>query len=175
MRQLRFLKAMVAVVPMFLVVSCSAIKSPNVESSNATRQNAQPTPVKPLGTDEILSRISALPGQTLEDGTCGLFLWLRRDDAPLIFFQRSTIANARMILDGMTQSLPRTGATNLIAFNFFENQVFENGGFQLLVKTKPEAVRSIRQGIKIETGSISITTDNGWSAALPVAGVIGCK
>lgn len=157
-----------------VLIGCGVIQPPEEQVSQPPEATATQTS-KRLGDDEVLSRLSALPGQTLEDGTCGLFLWLRRDDAPLIFFQRSSNSNATMILDGVSQSLPRILATELIGFNFFENQTFENDAFKLSVKTKAEAVRSIRQGIKIETGSISITTNNGWSAALPVAGVIGCK
>ncbi|WP_262696263.1 hypothetical protein [Kordiimonas aquimaris] len=159
---------------LLLLAGCGVIKPPTEQITQSPEAIEESTN-KRLGDDEILSRISALPGQTLEDSTCGLFLWLRRDDAPLIFFQRSNDPSATMILDGVSQSLPRISATELIGFNFFENQTFENNAFKLSVKTKAEAVRSIRQGIKIETGSISMTTNNGWSAALPVAGVVGCK
>lgn len=130
---------------------------------------------KPLGNDEILSRLSALPAQELAPGTCGLFLWLRRDDAPLIFFQTSREAAASMILDGASQSLARRAQGQLIAFNFFDRQRFSNGTFDVAVRITPEDKRSIRQGIKIETGTVSITGDDGWSASLPVAGIIGCK
>lgn len=159
---------------LLLVTACGVTKAPENQVAQPS-ENTEINMDKRLGDDEILSRISALPGQTLDNGTCGLFLWLRRDDAPLIFFQRSSDPRATMILDGVSQSLPRTTATELIGFNFFENQTFKNDAFELSVKTKAEPVRSIRQGIKIETGSISMTTNNGWSAALPVAGVIGCK
>lgn len=130
---------------------------------------------KVLGDDEVLSRVSALPPQELDAGTCGLFLWLKREDAPLFFFQRSDNPSAAMILDGERQTLPRTGTETLIAFNFYEKQTFSNGGFELTVNTKAEEVRTIRQGVKLETASVSLTTSDGWSAVLPAAGIIGCK
>ena len=174
MQYCRAIKSILLLSAFMFVSACSVfkparepqVKAPSLGNTIVTER---------LGDDEILSRLSALPGQTLEKDTCGLFLWLRRDDAPLIFFQKSNAPHASMILDGVTQSLPRQSATGLIGFNFFENQTFENSAFKLSVRAKAEAVRSIRQGIKIETGNISITTQNGWSAALPVAGIIGCK
>lgn len=166
-------RSFVSIVAILTASACGVLRP--AEPSVVHERTAQTNITKPLGDDEVLGRITALPAQTLEDGTCGLFLWLRRDDAPLIFFQRSDVSDALMILDGVVQSLPRQTAENPIAFNFFETQTFENTMFSLSVKVKAEAVRSIRQGVKIETGTISITTDDGWSASLPVAGVIGCK
>ena len=128
---------------------------------------------EPLGNDEVLSRFSALPARKLADGTCGLFLWLRRDDAPLLFFQRSDTGTADMIFDGSERTLERTSAERQIAFNFFEAQTFFGPNYSVSVKVQAEDERSIRQGIKIESGTLSITLQDGWSAALPVGGVIG--
>jgi hypothetical protein len=130
---------------------------------------------KVLGDDEVLSRVSALPAQELDAGTCGMFLWLRREDTPLIFFQRSDEPAAVMILDGERQTLKRTGIETLIAFNFYEKQTFSNDSFELTVQAKAEEFRTIRQGVKLQSGSVSLTTSDGWSAVLPAAGLIGCK
>lgn len=130
---------------------------------------------QPLGSDEVLSRFSALPARSLAEGTCGLFLWLRRDDAPLLFFQRSDTGAADMIFDASERTLERKTAETAIAFNFFEEQVFDAPNYQVVVKVQAETVRSIRQGIKIDSGTLSIRLADGWSASLPVGGVIGCQ
>lgn len=159
------------IVSLLLLAGCAALRTGEEQAPEAE----SPAAAAPLGADEVLSRLTALPAQELQAGSCGLFLWLRREDLPLIFFQRSNENAASMVLDGTQQTLPRTSVGQLIAFNFYDEQAFANDSFELRVRIIPEASRSIRQGIKVETGSLSITADDGWSASLPVAGLIGCQ
>lgn len=173
MMRLKTFRVLVGLTVTSIVGACGTLTPAEPAQSSASAPEV--TVARTLGDDEVLGRITALPAQTLRDGTCGMFLWLRREDAPLIFFQRSDVPDALMNLDGAAQALPRQTAEFPIAFNFFETQIFDNNVFSLTVKVKAEAVRSIRQGVKIETGTILVTTNDGWSASLPVAGVIGCK
>lgn len=163
----------VVVVASALLSACSSFTD-----EDTSIQSVDAPPLKqhlPLGDDEVLSRFSALPARSLADGTCGLFLWLKRDDAPLLFFQRSDTGSADMIFDGSERTLERRTAENAIAFNFFEDQAFDGPHYRVKVKIEPETVRSIRQGIKIESGTLGIRLADGWSASLPVGGVIGCQ
>ncbi|WP_262689891.1 hypothetical protein [Kordiimonas aestuarii] len=128
-----------------------------------------------LGSDEVLSRFSALPAQTLAKGECGLFLWLKRDDAPLVFFQRSGSLAAEMIVDGSLRALTRDGAERPIGMSFFEKQNFVDDDLRVNLRIQVEADRSLQKGLKVPAGMVSIDTAEGWSAALPVAGAIGCK
>lgn len=155
-----------------LLAACSSVSGPG----NGPADNA-PTPpatVFALGPDEVLSRVKPMPSQQIPNGECGLFLWAKRQEAPLVFFQRSG-GSTFMHLDGKVVELKRTSATDQIALQFYQKQTFSVA--DLIVKTdvKPEQIRSLQQGLKIPSGSISITTKDGWSVAMPVAGAIGCQ
>ena len=128
-----------------------------------------------LGSDEVLSHISALPAQVLGAGECGLFLWLKREDAPLIFFQRSQSETARMIIDGAPRSLERTEMAGPIGMSFFERQAFVAEGMSVSLRMQVLMDQTLQGGLKVPSGIISIDRTDGWSAALPVAGAIGCK
>lgn len=127
-----------------------------------------------LGPDEVLSRIGSLRAQALAAGECGMFLWLKREDAPLVFFQRSDGA-ATMVVDGAVTEITRDSVSRTLAYQFYERQGFSHGDMAVEVTVTPEAKRSLHRGLKLPAGSVALKTGEGWSAVLPVAGVIGCK
>ncbi|WP_417450043.1 hypothetical protein [Kordiimonas sp.] len=155
-------------VVMMLAACAGGAEKPDARVAQAQKQPR-------LGTDEVLSRFSALPAQTLAKGECGLFLWLKREDAPLVFFQRSGSLAAEMIVDGSLRALTRDAAEGPIGMSFFERQNFVGDDMRVNLRIQVEADRSLQQGLKVPSGMISIDTHEGWSAALPVAGAIGCK
>ena len=153
-----------------LLAACSGGAGPDA------RQAAPDAATMPrIGADEVLSHISALPAQALAAGECGLFLWLKRDDAPLIFFQRSKTETAQMIIDGAQLSLARTDMSGPIGMSFFERQGFTADGMAVNLRMQVVMDQSLQGGLKVPSGIISIDRADGWSAALPVAGAIGCK
>ena len=170
-RSLGMARLCLCVAPL-LLAACSSVSDPvdgpvdSVESPPAT--------VFALGPDEVLSRIKPMPSQQIPSGECGLFLWAKRQDAPLVFFQRSG-GNTFMHLDGNVVELRRTSATDQIALQFYQKQTFSIADLIVKIDVVPEQIRSLQQGLKIPSGSISITTKGGWSAAMPVAGAIGCQ
>lgn len=155
---------------MILLVACAQTQSHTI----STVPSGQMT-YKPLGEDELLSRVFILPPQTMPAGECGLFLWLRRDDAPLVLFQEADASSVKMILDGEETILERTTAEGPILSLFFESQQFQGNGFDVSLSIKAERDNSIRQGLRVPSGALSINAHDGWSGTLPVAGVIGCQ
>lgn len=127
-----------------------------------------------LGSDEILSRVGRLPAQTLGQNECGMFLWLRRDDVPLLFFQLSD-GRAYMAVDGSVRNLNRTGAEDVVALQYFKRQQFTAPGLKVSLSINPEDTPSLQQGLRINSGTVSLEVDGGWAASLPVAGLIGCQ
>ncbi|MEX0300758.1 MAG: hypothetical protein AB3N28_16905 [Kordiimonas sp.] len=132
------------------------------------------TPFTALGQDEILSKVGKLPAQQLGENECGLFLWLRRDDLPLVFFQHSD-GRAYMAVNDDVHMLERTEAEEPVALQYFRKQSFVAKGMKVSVSVEPEASPSLQQGLKVPNGTISLEVDGGWAAALPVAGLIGCR
>lgn len=153
------------------VAACSATTGGQSPKAQADQRDAV---LLPLGDDEVLSHLSALPPQNMPDGDCGLFLWLKRDDSPLVFFQKSD-GQAHMAIDGSVAPLNRTANSGRIALSYYEAQSFTGPGISLDVTVTPESKRSLQQGLKLPTGSLSVEVDGGWSAVLPVVGLIGCK
>ena len=158
------------ILAMLLVGACAAkTPAPKVDA------NLDAATLPRLGQDEILSRLSALPGQQLAAGECGLFLWLKRDDAPLVLFQRSKSDEARMIIDGKVTALKRTSLDGPIGLSFFEKQDFTAGDMTFSLRIQAERDKNLQQGLKVPAGILSMASADGWSAALPVAGAIGCQ
>ncbi len=115
-----------------------------------------------------------MPRQQIPTGECGLFLWVKQENTPLVFFQRSG-GQAFMHIDGDVAALVRTGVEDQFALQFHQQQMFSFADMTVKVSVTPEQIRSLQQGLKLPTGSISVSTKDGWSAALPVAGIIGCQ
>lgn len=147
----------------------------NVPESNQDAPEVQEiTPFVPLGADDIMARIGELPAQALAEKECGLFLWLKREDTPLVFFQRAG-GEAVMALDGPDANLTRSAFDIPIAFQFFKEQQFSYADMKVTLSIEPEELRTLQKGRKIPSGKIAISTEEGWGASLPVAGVIACK
>lgn len=165
---------------MTAVFSAISLSACGVLPEPATQTQEQPeTPpaspiVRSIGDDEVLSRIGTIPAQQVASGECGLFLWAKREDAPLILFQRSN-GDTLMRVDGALQGLSRSSMDNQIALQFYRDQQFTVGDMSIKVSVTPEQTRTLQQGLKVPNGSISISTQSGWSAAVPVAGAIGCQ
>lgn len=155
-----------------LINACGAM-SPK-EAPGVSTPPAGNTAGVALGDDEVLSRLGTLPSQQLATGECGLFLWAKREDAPLVFFQRST-GPAFMDVDGSFSELMRTNAENAIGLQFHQLQHFTAADMQIRVSITPEETQSLQRGLKLPSGSISVVTGDGWSVSIPVAGAIGCR
>ncbi len=80
-----------------------------------------------------------------------------------------------MDLDGNVAQLDRIGVEDVIGLQFHKNQQFTMTDMNIRVAVVPENTQSLQQGLKLPTGSISVSTGDGWSASIPVAGAIGCK
>lgn len=162
----RFIAAALTV----LMVACS-----HQDDSIQPRLPTETPAHRPLGNDAILSRLSILPGQTLTDGECGLFLWLKREDAPLVLFQRSGQAHAMMNIDGRPQKLMQSIASGQTALTFYTHQQFEADDLKATLKVTMQRDQSLRQGLKVPSGTIAVQDGAGWSAVLSVAGAVACK
>ena len=144
------------------------------EASSVDPATAQEAAFVPLGADDIMARIGELPAQSLSDKECGLFLWLKREDTPLVYFQRAN-GNAVMALDGPDARLTREAFDFPIAFQFFKEQQFSFADITVSLSIEPEELRTLQKGRKVPSGKIAVSTSEGWGASLPVAGVIACK
>lgn len=164
------------VVPLAMaaLLSGCGVLSPSEEAPIEVAERTETPAITSLGNDEVLSRLGVIPAQQVATGECGLFLWAKREDAPLIFFQRSN-GDALVRVDGQVQSLTRTFLEDQIALQFHRNQQFTVSDMTVRVSITPEETQTLQQGLKIPSGGFSISTESGWSAALPVAGAIGCQ
>lgn len=154
--------------------ACGIVPEPAAETNSQPDVPKTAPIVRSIGDDEVLSRIGTIPAQQVSSGECGLFLWAKREDAPLIMFQRSN-GETLMRVDGALQGLNRSSMENQIALQFYRDQQFALGDMSFKVSVTPEQTRTLQQGLKVPSGSISISTESGWSAAIPVAGAIGCQ
>lgn len=165
-------KAILSCLLAFALMACGIGVGPKDDGPNS--YESLPATYEALGSDEVLSRVRPMPSQQIPAGQCGLFLWAKRQDTPLVFFQRSS-GETFMHFDAQVVGLTRTSAINQIAMQFFRSQIFSVADLTIKIDLNPEQIRTLQQGLKIPSGSMTITTDDGWSAAIPVAGAIGCQ
>lgn len=170
--KIRFYKLLLSCLIPLVLAACGLASGPENTAPNPSE--GVPVTVAALGSDEVLSRIKPMPSQQIPAGECGLFLWAKRQDTPLIFFQRSG-GQTFMHFDNNVVGLTRASAIDQIAMQFFRSQTFSFADMTVKIDLNPEQVRSLQQGLKIPSGSMSIATNDGWSVAIPVAGVIGCQ
>ncbi len=159
----------------FILMLCALLSACNQQVRPEPEKTVSAVQQRPLGDDEVLSRISVLPPQRLEAGECGMFLWLKREDAPLVLFQKARSQTAVMSLEGGLLTLERSSAEGPVMSVFFERQRFSEGGFTASLTIRAERDAGIRNGLKVSSGSLSLSAGDGWSAALPIVGVIGCQ
>lgn len=172
MNLLRRIYHSLALCAVIAVSACGVLPEPPEPGTPAIRADANAGVA--LGGDEVLSRLGTLPSQQLGENECGLFLWAKREDAPLVFFQRSS-GQAYMDVDGSFEELTRTDAVDAIGLQFHQTQRFTASDLQIRVSIVPEETQTLLRGLKLPSGSISVVTGDGWSASIPVAGAIGCR
>ncbi len=152
------------------------IAAPNAPApqTSAPAQSAE-IPGLPPGPDGALNPVGTLAPQTLPEGMCGTFLWIKKVQAPLVFVARGNQGAARMTLDGETVDLMRSRAGGGAVFGQFSQQVYEHRGRIITLDLEFAQRGDIVGGALIPQGRMRIEDPAGWSFVLPVGGMVACQ
>lgn len=116
-----------------------------------------------------------LPGQRLELGECGLFLWTRGVDPTFVFFQRGGATTALALLSDQEKTVTQTAVGGSLFGEFMTEQTFSVPGESYSVQLSFEPGEEMDGGQRVSEGLIRMTTAEGWDVMQPVAGVRACR
>lgn len=131
-----------------------------------------------VGTQEDAASalvLEDLGPQKLAQGSCALFLWQRVQTKPMIFFARLNESEGRVRYQGKVVTLHFAEGSALDAtddvtsLHFVAEGAPFSGELTLALRAMPQNKTIGAEGL------LRLTGDDGWSAALPVAGMIGCQ
>lgn len=132
-------------------------------------------PAGPSVADDPAARIGALSPRVLPAGECGLFLWARTTDRPLVLFSTGGADGTRMMVDGGEVTPARTAAEGEPVFGQYPRQTFAVSDLQISLNIKPELRTGLVGGAVIKQGFLRLETEEGWGYVMPVAGLIACQ
>ena len=119
--------------------------------------------------------IGALPPQTLEPGECGLFLFAPRPTPRFVFFSNATTGYAKMVIDGEPVTLSRSAAGGEVFDQNFSDTSYIAPAFGLELQVRVRPGSEAEGGTEVESGSLNLARDGGWSVVIPVAGASTCQ
>lgn len=113
-----------------------------------------------------------LPPQTLEAGSCALFLWDRASGKRIAMLGR-TPPMMRAIIDGRSTDLPAEAREGEPVFGFAPISRYRsaNRSFEVRMTILPATAG----GAVVRDGSLTVTASDGSAIVLPVAGLAGCQ
>lgn len=128
-----------------------------------------------VASDDPAARIGALSPRVLPAGECGLFLWARTTERPLVLFSTGAADGTRMMVDGAEVTPDRTAAEGEPVFGQYPRQTFAVSDLEISLNVKPERRTGLVGGAVIRQGFLRLETDEGWGYVMPVAGLIACQ
>ena len=157
-----------------LVAGCSSAEPPvaRVDApSEAVNRNSG------AGDSEMnrWSQHVALPQQTVQAGSCGLFLWANTAKRALVFYASDGMAQGTVMLDGKQTMIPRTQAHGETVFGHFSRQTYKNDALQITLSYRAEIREGLHKGAVVRDASMRVVEASGWEIVMPVAGLIGCN
>ncbi len=149
-------------------------------TTTTTRPLSTPTPTASSSTSQaVLSpgdaiTLDKLPGQRLEAGECGLFLFAANPSPRLVFFSESTKSMGKIVLNGQEIALSLQSFDGTIIGQFYTQQSFaSSSGHTVDVTLNGPA--DIRDGTQIDSASLRVKTPDGWSMIVPTRGAMTCQ
>jgi hypothetical protein len=155
-----------ASVLVFALASCSSVGRNAREAGRGGEQGA-------LVAGDF--RFDALESQPLGQGECGMFLWGRNGEQPILLLAAfASPAEARVRVNGRDRRLRRMNADGASRYGLFENQSFSDDRMTLEVDVVFDENRELTDGVALERGVIRARDAEGWEVVISVGGLIGC-
>lgn len=124
--------------------------------------------------------IGSLPGQRLDGGQCGVFLWSRVPaGAPgltpeLVFFSRGSDGVGKINFNGDIYELPRSGVSGQRITDQFTGQSYVSRNGVLAVVMDVDRGDPVSGGVRLPSGTVRVNYGQ-WETVIPVAGLAGCQ
>lgn len=123
---------------------------------------------------EVFYELGELPGQKLEAGDCGLFLFASRPEPRFVFFAEASKGTAKVILNEKPTTLIRGDSEGDVLDLHFTEQVYVSPLDGVEMKVTINEATTIDGGSQISKASIRISSVDGWKMVIPVGGATSC-
>lgn len=134
---------------------------------------ANRAPVVPVADEPGALNIGALPGQALDPGECGFFLFSQRAPVQFVFFSSNLDQSALMVLDEVETALTLQDGAGAAIAGQFADQTFVAPGVE--VRVTVAAGEELTNGQRLEDGRLRVRHETGWSVVIPVGGLAACQ
>ncbi len=158
-----------------LLVGLSACQTtlPTFERQKA---KAEPVEAKPVSSTEAPD-IQPISMSNLPEGECGMLLWAREADQPVLVFRSLQSGSASMVIEGEDVELTRLSATGESRYGMNERTIYQAALTEGTVEVTLNATFGVpfEGGAYVEQGLMTLTNQQGWERVTPVAGLVGCR
>ena len=116
----------------------------------------------------------SLPAQTLDPGTCGLFLWTQDEPRRFILFYPAGAGTAEAVVDGRRTQLQVESQGGEIFAQFMTEMTFRRtGGLPVALSMQPGEL--IEGGRRVPSARMISQDEEGWETIMPLAGLTACQ
>jgi hypothetical protein len=139
-------------------------------SAPSMKPGATPSPVP-----EAQLPFEELPTHTILPGQCALVLWTRASRPRRIFLALNEPASAYIRTAGHTLALARTRAVGDAVFGHAPSQTYSGDGWTVEISFVMDPNSPLAGGATLSSALVSFTDKQGWSGAVPAAGMVACQ
>ncbi len=120
-------------------------------------------------------RLEAIAPQQLAPGRCGIFLWAKGTQNPVLVLAVFTNPVEAVInVEGRERQLLRTAFGGQLSHGHFERQTFSNGSITLGLDVTFDTSKKLSDGAMVKQGSMRIKDKKGWETIVPISGLVAC-
>jgi hypothetical protein len=118
--------------------------------------------------------VTSLPAQSLEPGTCGLFLWTRDEPRHFVLFYPAGDPTAEAIIDARRQTLNVDSQDGDVFGQFLTRMAFSrpDGNPVMLTLTPGEEIEG---GRRVPLARMIYNNADGWEIITPLTGLTACQ
>nr|WP_321361823.1 hypothetical protein [uncultured Hyphomonas sp.] len=131
-------------------------------------------PEADVPTGASTAATASLPAQTLEPGTCGLFLWTRDEPRHFVLFFGAGDTTAKAIMNGRQQTLRVDSQDGDVFGQFLTRMAFSapDGDDITLTMTPGEQIEG---GRRVPLARMIYDNEEGWEIITPLTGLTACQ
>jgi len=154
---------------MFRALLCSLVFVSACASSDTA------VPASKVGAGPIdVAATNSLPAQTLEPGTCGLFLWSRDEPRHFVFFHVAGTDTAQVVFDGREQTMEIESQSGDIFGQFLTQMTLRSEDSRPVSLTLSPG-EEIDGGRRVPLARMISQDDQGWEIITPLTGLTACQ
>lgn len=120
-------------------------------------------------------RLEELPPQRLSSGQCAMVLWSRAARPERLAMALSEPMVVRLQVNGRLIELPLVEREGRQVFGHYPNQRYADGNLSATLRVSFDLQQNLVGGAVARDGAIELVDRTGWTATVPVGGLVACE